>query len=171
MDCFEIPSSMTLHDYIVAISAPVRLSDATALFAIGISLYLALGIVQVASSVGISSLRRKAETYRLYVVKNHRTDKYARSRDLFSEVHAAEIDADGVNRVILVIVCVCLALGVPYFVWAIFARNLWITGTQLALLTLGYIGLPVALLVAALVGVRRKSKTAREAVDAAFRDL
>jgi len=171
MVCPEIASSMTLNNYLAALSAPVRLSDVTDLLAIGLSLYLALGIVQVASSVGISSLRRKAETYRLYVVQNRKTDRYSKARDLLWEVHSAEIDADGVNKAVLWAVCVCLLLALPYFVWSILAGELWITGRQVGFLALGYVGVPVFLFVGGLIAVRRKSAAVREAVKQAFREI
>jgi hypothetical protein len=171
MACPEISSSMTFNDYLAALSAPVKLSDATDLFAIGLSLYLALGIVQIAASVGISTLRRKAETYRNYVVQNRKTDKYPISRDLSWEVQAAEIDADGVNKMILKAVLFCLLFTLPYFVWAVMAGELFITGMQLALLAALYILLPVLLLLVGLVLVRRKTRRAWTAVTSAFRDM
>lgn len=171
MACAVTSNPMNLDAYVAALSAPVRLADALDLLAVGLSLYLALGIIQVASSVGISSLRRKAETYRMYVVQNRKADKYAVSRDLFWQVHAAEVDADGVNRVVLRLVCICLAAALPYFVWALFAGELWITGAQLAFLCVGYIGVPVLLFLAGLFLMRRKSRAAGKAVDAAFADM
>ncbi len=171
MACPDISIPMTLDAYLMALSAPVKLSDAIDLLAVGLSLFLALGIVQVASSVGISSLRRKADTYRLYVVQNRKADKYAKSRDLFWQVHAAEIDADGVNRTILWIVCLCLAIALPYFLWAVMAGELWITGIQLGFLAVAYIAVPVVLFLSGLIIMRRKSHKARQAVAAAFAEI
>lgn len=171
MACPEISNSMTFNDYLAALQAPVKLSDATDLLAIGLSLYLALGIVQIAASVGISTLRRKADTYRNFVVQNRKVDKYPVSRDLTWEVQAAEIDADGINRMILKLVFFCLIFALPYFVWAVMAGELLITGSQLAILAVAYVLLPIILLLTGLILVRRKTKRAWTAVTTAFEEM
>lgn len=169
--CGEISSNFNLSSFWHELVQPVTFSELSSILSLGLSLYIALVIIQVASSVGISTLRRRVDKYQKSIKMSRRGRFIPKSRELDLIVQSAEIDIDEINSKIIKIVSFILLILVPYYVTNSLVSNFYFSILEALILIFIYVALPILIYVVSLSLVSQKLKTPRVEVDNAFSEL
>lgn len=148
-----------------------QLADLADLQAVGLGLYLALAIIQVVSSGGVATLRRKHAALASLANRDGTEADQAEVRKIATELNRLEIATDSFHSAALWVVSLLFSVALGFFVLGAVKPH-WPASTGVLLSAIcGYILAPLALYVGAMWYLRGKADSARKAIKAAQRKM
>lgn len=141
--------------------------DLTDCQAVGLGMYLGLGIIQVVSSGGMATLRRKHSALEQAVKANKLRNEASEIRSIAGELSRLEIGTDSFHSSTLWLVSVLFLLALAGFAVTVAVPDVPISKAVLYSTIGGYLAVPVILYGFAMVHLRGKSRNARRKIAAA----
>lgn len=138
------------------------LGEVTDIIALGIGLYLALGVVQAVSAGGVAGLRRRATTLQTAVRSAKLVSQYSVVNSLQAKISRLEIGFEALNRTVLVAVTALFFIGVVGFVIAALSNDQAINWTWVSLIVFYYIVAPLLIYVVTSIVISKKCTDTRE---------